>query len=73
MSSSDSDYKEIQFLRRLLPDLPEKEMRDAEELYRRYLDLRLRIFDRVEQEELKNPHGRLTDNASYGIDSSDDV
>lgn len=73
MSSLDSDYKEIQFLRRLYPNLPEKEMRDAEEVYRRYLELRLRIFDRVEQQELKNPHGRLTDNVSYGIDSDDDV
>ena len=73
MSSLDSDYKEIRFLRRLYPDLPEQEMRDAEEVYRRYLELRLRIFDRVEQQELENPHGRLTDNASYGIDSDDDV
>lgn len=73
MSNSDSDYKEIQFLRRLLPDLPEKEMREEEERYRRYLELRLRIFDRIEREELENSRSRLTDTTFRGIVSNDDV
>ena len=73
MASSDSDYKEIQFLRRLYPDLPEKEMREAEERYRRYLELRLRIFDRIEREKLENSPDRLTDTEFHGINLNDDV
>lgn len=73
MSGSDSEYREIRFLRRLHPDLPETEMRDAEERYRRYLELRLRIFERLEREAANNPHGDLTDDGSYGIDSYEDV
>lgn len=73
MSNSDSDYKEIQFLRRLLPNLPEKEMREEEERYRRYLELRLRIFDRIEREELESSRSRLTDTTFRGIVSNDDV
>jgi len=73
MSDPDSNYREIQFLRRLHPGLPEAEMREAEDRYRRYLELRLRIFERLEREATGGPQGHLTGGGSSGIDSYNSI
>ena len=52
---------EVLLLRRWFPDLPEEEMRRAEEVYIRYLDIRLRIYKRrvrEENERLTEPQGK---------------
>lgn len=48
---SNQENIEVPFLRRWFPDLPEEEIRKAEDAYIRYLDIRLRIFERVVREE----------------------
>ena len=62
---------EIQFLRRWFPDLPEAEMRQAEDIYIRYLDIRLRIFERRVREEDERLTGRQGKQMLEGGPSTD--
>ena len=69
MTHHDPDHIEVAFLRRWFPDLPEDEMRQAEKTYLRYLEIRLRIYERIAREKHDNPQVGLTDSDLYGIDS----
>ena len=70
MKRFQATHQKVQFLRDLCPDVPEEKMREAEELYLRLLELRLRIFERIENTKHGYPQvDPLTENRSHGIDS----
>ncbi len=54
MKKKEINYsKEIPFIRRRYPHLNEEELREAEERFRQYVKLCLKIYRRLEEEERK--------------------
>lgn len=64
---------EVKFLRSWFPDLPEEQMREIEESYIRYLEIRLRIFERIEAQKSNAPETGLTEKGTSGINKMKDV
>lgn len=67
MLHPDPPYMKVAFLRRRFPDWPEDKMREAEEIYLRFLELQIRIFEEAEIEERKSQAEDLTDSEGSGI------
>ena len=64
---------EVKFLRGWFPDLPEEQIREIEESYIRYLEIRLRIFERIEAQKSDAPETGLTGKGASGINKMKDV
>lgn len=61
MTPHDPDHIKVAFLHCWFSDLLEEEMRKAEEIYIRYLNIHLRIFEQrkgKEDERLTEPQGK---------------
>ncbi len=52
-----NDKNELAFIRKLCPDLNEEQLRSAEDRFREYVDLVLRIHMRVLKEEAEKKKG----------------
>lgn len=60
IEKTSDDNKELAFIRKLCPDLNEEQLRAAEDRFREYVDLVLKIQMRVLREETeKKKEGRI--------------
>lgn len=53
----DSEHQEVS-IRDLYPELSDQELKEAEQNLENYLEVALRIFDRIENEQLSEEQGK---------------